>query len=1096
MYRSYPRTTIIAIALTVQIASSSAWAASFTVNNGVTDTVAKTLGSTAGQTGTVNATGTLTVSGSTVAITITGNSATLSNDGTIKQTGSGRLIRDNTGVTGLLINNGSIANSAALMQSADADVIQMNKPVATVTLNNYGTMTSLNASAGGSQAVDFYAITGANTVNNFATGIMQASQADAVRPGVNGLVNNSGTIKSTSTTDSSSDGVDVQDNTGVTIVNANNWTSATPLTPGTGLIEGARHGITGGPTPDIAFTTTVTNNFGGTIKGDNGSGINLDGFSALQTATIINNGTITGNGHEISGFPGSRDGDGIDVDGIAYITNTGIIRSINAFAIPADGVAHSEGITIGGGTIINSGTIEGLVAPGNTNAVGRGISFLGNDITTGPLARTREAIYGNAVVTNNAGGLIRGDSDSAIAVEGPASVSGFTVQINNNSGAAIQGGGATNAAIWVRSDNVPTNPDITVMNQGTIDGSSSGKAIALGQGNDIVQLFGGTVIGTIDGGLGTNTLQTNGTQTFAGGTIFNFQNLNVLGGTTSMNGTNTFTNGTTVASGGTLIVGLSEVDNNAQLVSNVIVSSGATLAGHGGIVGSVTNNGTIAPGNSPGTLHLAGTITMNPGSTHAVDIDGLGTGNGAGNYDRLLITGAGNNYAIGTDVTLVSKLRGITPPADNTFVPSLGDTFRIVTAEGGITGRFSVLLQPAVGLPADTRLYAFYNIFGSNSVDLRLIPMSWKSYLLLHGGNENAQSAGDVLDILAASDTAGSATVKQQELLYSVAGSSAALLPDLTNKLSGQVHAAMAAEVPLASFWLQSTVEDLLAMTPISGKCKHAEDGFWMSASRNWEHGYGDESASTFKANRNQYAFGFDMLTSKTARLGIGYSYANIDVRASLDESGTVTEQQAFLYGQAAAGKVVIEGIASVGPSLWETTRPDPLGLTVTPLVTNDTGLTGMAGVTVRVPMKRNCVSIQPFASAIFVHNERRGLSEGTSTPAALNLTDYTLNGNRFLAGVSFGSEARNPMLIPSTFSLTLSGGFDSSELANPHISATLADTSFTIVSPSVSRTFFQSKAGATLRMAKEGYCYINYSMLFRNGANSQGLEVGAKLTF
>ncbi|HWR01223.1 MAG TPA: autotransporter outer membrane beta-barrel domain-containing protein [Chlorobaculum sp.] len=625
MRRSNPRIPFIAFALTSQIVFSSARAADFTVNDGVTDTAAKTLGSAAGQTGTVNPAGILSVSGSTVAITVTGNNETLNNNGTIRQTGTGRVIRDNTGVTGLVINNGSLSNSTAKIQSADADVIQMNQAGGSVTLNNYGTMTSLNPSAGGSQVVDFNAITtGANTVNNFATGIMQASQADVVRPGVNGLVNNSGTILSTSTNGSSSDGVDVQSNTGVTVVNANNWSAAAASTPGSGLIEGARHGITGGPGSDIAFTTTITNNLGGTIQGDNGSGINLDGFSGLQTATIINNGTITGNGHDFSGNLVSRDGDGIDVDGIANITNTGIIRSINAFTIPADGVARSEGITIGGGAVTNSGTIEGLVASGNTNAVGRGITFSGNDITTGPLAGTREAIYGNAVVNNNAGGLIRGQSDSAIAVEGPASGSGYTVQINNNSGATIQGGGATNAAIWVRSDNVPTNPGVTVMNRGTIDGSSSGKAIALGQGNDTVQLFGGTVIGTIDGGAGSNTLQTNGSQTFTGGTILNFQNLNVLGGTTTMNGSNTFTGGATVASGGILIVGSSEVNNSARLIGNVAVSSGAALAGHGGITGSVTNSGTVAPGGSIGTLTVSGNYVQNSGGNLATSITPTG----------------------------------------------------------------------------------------------------------------------------------------------------------------------------------------------------------------------------------------------------------------------------------------------------------------------------------------------------------------------------------------------------------------------------------------------------------------------------------------
>ncbi len=116
-----------------------------------------------------------------MAVTITGPSATLNNLGTIKQTGTGRVVRDNTGVTGLTINNGSTTNSAALMQAADADVIQMNASPASVTLNNYGSMLSLNASAGGSQAVDFNAIqSGANVVNNFRRGFVEGFRGGRV----------------------------------------------------------------------------------------------------------------------------------------------------------------------------------------------------------------------------------------------------------------------------------------------------------------------------------------------------------------------------------------------------------------------------------------------------------------------------------------------------------------------------------------------------------------------------------------------------------------------------------------------------------------------------------------------------------------------------------------------------------------------------------------------------------------------------------------------------------------------------------------------------------------------------------------------------
>ena len=159
---------ILFVAVETFVNSNVALAASFTVGAGVTDTAAKTLGTGSGQTGGVASTGTLSVSGTTVAVTISGSNATLTNNGTIIQTGSGRVIRDNTGVTGLIVTN----NAGALMQTADADVIQMNKSPASVTLNNYGTMTSLNASAGGAQAVDFNAIaSGSNIINNYSTGI-------------------------------------------------------------------------------------------------------------------------------------------------------------------------------------------------------------------------------------------------------------------------------------------------------------------------------------------------------------------------------------------------------------------------------------------------------------------------------------------------------------------------------------------------------------------------------------------------------------------------------------------------------------------------------------------------------------------------------------------------------------------------------------------------------------------------------------------------------------------------------------------------------------------------------------------------------------
>jgi uncharacterized protein with beta-barrel porin domain len=875
MYHAYPRTAIIAVALAMQIASSSAWAASFTVSS--TDNTAKTLA--AGQTGTVTDTGTLSVSGSTVAVTMSGNNATLTNNGTIQQTGSGRVIRDNTGVTGLLVNNGSLTNSTALLQSADADVIQMNKPAGTVTLNNYGTMASLNASGGGAQAVDFNAVTGANTVNNFATGVIQALNADAVRPGVNGVVNNSGILKSTTTTDSSSDGVDVQNNTGVQITN-----------DAGGLLDGARHGVTGGQVDaNTNFTATITNNAGGTIQGENGSGINLDGFNALQTATIMNSGTIIGNG--VTG-----DGDGIDVDGIANIINTGIIRSLNAFSLPADGVAKSEGITLGGGSIINSGTIEGLVASGNTNAAGRGITLTGNDITSGPLSGTREAIHGNVAVTNNAGGLIRGDSDSAIAVEGPASLSGFTVQISNNTGATIQGGGTTNAAIWVRSDNVPANPGITVMNEGTIDGSSSGKAIALGKGDDLVRLFGGTVIGTIDGGLGTNTLQTNGTQTFSGATILNFQNLNVLGGTTSMNGSNIFTNGSTVASGGSLIVGSSETDNNALLVSSVTVSSGATLGGYGGIAGTVSNSGYVAPGNSIGTLSIYGNYTQTSGSTYAVEIDALG------NSDLILVKDTSPASGVGS-----AAINGGTADIQPLSGTCRWGRYTILTADNGVSGTFDNLTGtlPSIFMVSSLS-YDPYNVCLDITSDFRD-----------HANTENRYAVANVLDNISPATTGDMRDV--MTCFINLPAVDAAL--SAIDQTSGHIHTAL----PGATLYsVDQNFKAIRSNWEWSGeKGNHGlKNGFWASGFKGVGNDDGFDIGSKYEYNLGGGVVGYGHLLSDTFLLGASAGYSSMDVTMNnLLEKGNVLSWQGSLYALSKNGPWHVGVIASYGHHRYDTER-------------------------------------------------------------------------------------------------------------------------------------------------------------------------------
>ena len=339
-------------------------------------------------------------------------------------------------------------------------------------------------------------------------------------------------------------------------------------------------------------------------------------------------------------------------------------------------MAFSEGITVGGGTIVNSGAIEGSVAAGNTNAVGRGITLSGNDRPGGG----RDPIYGDATVTNQAGGLIQGDSDSGIAVVG-ANASGHKVTIDNQAGATIKGGGTTAAAL----DASNSFDDVMITNAGKIDGSSSGKALVLSQNShNTVTISGGaaSVLGDMDGGAGGVNKLTFDIGTGNGfsytGAVSNFANTEVMSGKTNLSGS---------------IAGPVTVDAGAQL------SPGASG------VGALT----------------VGDTTLSTGSGLVIDLDPVG-----GESDVLNVKGT---VALNSADLVLDLLSA----------PTRGEAFDILTNDGTdpISGEFSEGSQVTGmfdGQAYSFRIdYAFNADAGAVGNDIRLTAVPEPATWLLMG---------------------------------------------------------------------------------------------------------------------------------------------------------------------------------------------------------------------------------------------------------------------------------------------------------------------------------------------------------------------------
>src|SRR5690606_227769 len=108
-------------------------------------------------------------------------------------------------------------------------------------------------------------------------------------------------------------------------------------------------------------------------------------------------------------------------------------------------------------------------------------------------------------------------------------------------------------------------------------------------------------------------------------------------------------------------------------LGGVTFNTGSHLSGAGtvsaGAAGTTTMNGTVAPGNSIGTLSIFGNYVQNAGSTYEVEIDA------AGNSDLIDVSG----------VATINGGEVVVVPFPDVV---LATPYTILTAAGGVNGEF------------------------------------------------------------------------------------------------------------------------------------------------------------------------------------------------------------------------------------------------------------------------------------------------------------------------------------------------------------------------------------------------------------------------
>lgn len=391
--------------------------------------------------------------------------------------------------------------------------------------------------------------------------------------------------------------------------------------------------------------------------------------------------------------------------------------------------AGSGNLTLNGaGTYASTVVDAGTVIVGNNSALGSGSVTLNGTSSLNLGARN----LANALVVNGTNGLTSGDGGGVSGLNTITGSGSLTVTISGGN-------------VDLRGNLTGFNGSLAIANTGTFrfngTGGSGTFALDLANGSAFVRNSAtGITLGALSGGASsslngagggatqavTYTIGGLNTNTTFSGSINNGSNTTSLtkvgSGSLTLAGTNTYSGATTVSSGTLLVTG--------ALGNSAVSVTAGTLGGTGTIGGSVTVSGTstYAPGASPGSLEIAGDLTLGTNTTTSLELGGTAfTLNATEEYDRTKLTGSTATLNLGgtLDVSLYSN-----------FVLAANQAFGIFQLESGATriGTFTGLGSDGdlVGNFGGTDLYITYSgnfsdsgtvsTFGGNDIVLYTVP--------------------------------------------------------------------------------------------------------------------------------------------------------------------------------------------------------------------------------------------------------------------------------------------------------------------------------------------------------------------------------------
>lgn len=321
-------------------------------------------------------------------------------------------------------------------------------------------------------------------------------------------------------------------------------------------------------------------------------------------------------------------------------------------------------------------------------------------------------------------------------------------------------------------------------------------------------------------------------------------------GSLVLNGDSTYRGATTV-NGGLLAV-------NGTLTSAVSVNDSGTLGGSGRI-GALTVNrgGRVAPGNSVGTLQVAGDVTLGAGSTYAVELT-------PSSSDRIvaggkaLLDGGTLTLALENSPTLLSGAQAQS---------LIGRQYSILQAAGGIEGQFGQVLPNYLFLGGSLD-------YAAGGVQLQVVRNDARFASV--GATRNQRNVATAAEQLGAGNPVYESMVRSESLVAAQQG---------LQQLSGEIYPAIGAMLINDSLQLRDAVGERLRHVPTSG-----ERNLWLKALGAW--GKTDARSETAGATTSLGGVlaGVDGALDEQTRVGLvaGYSDSSLSLGSGTHSSASI----------------------------------------------------------------------------------------------------------------------------------------------------------------------------------------------------------------